>query len=98
MERGLGGEARLMAALDDVRVLDLSTSVAGDYCTKVFADLGADVLKLEPPGGDPVRQLGPFRRGKPDPETGGLHLYLNANKRAIVLDLDAAAGRVRLRE
>ncbi|HLZ71726.1 MAG TPA: CoA transferase [Dehalococcoidia bacterium] len=87
-----------MRALDDVRVLDLSTSIAGDYCTKLLADLGADVIKVEPPGGDPVRQLGPFRGGKADAETGGLHLYLNANKRSIVADLEKDAGRERVRE
>ncbi|HZQ36078.1 MAG TPA: CoA transferase, partial [Dehalococcoidia bacterium] len=87
-----------MAALSDVRVLDLSTSVAGDYCTKLLADLGADVLKVEPPEGDPVRRLGPFRGGKPDAETGGLHLYLNANKRSITANLDEAADRGRIRE
>ncbi len=86
-----------MAALSDVRVLDLSTSVAGDYCTKLLADLGAEVLKVEPPEGDPVRRLGPFPGGKPDAETGGLHLYLNANKRSIVADLDQQAGRERVR-
>jgi len=87
-----------MGALSDVRVLDLSTSVAGDYCTKLLADLGADVLKVEPPGGDPVRQLGPCRDGQQDIETGGLHLYLNANKRSIVADPETPAGRGRIRE
>ena len=80
------------AALDDIRVLDLAGEI-GQYCTKLLADLGADVIKIEPPGGDPVRHLPPFYR---DEEGAGRSLYwlnLNTNKRSIVLDLEKSEDR-----
>lgn len=75
------------SALEGLRVLDLSTGVAGPYCSKLLADLGADALKIEPPGGDPSRRLGPFPNDDPDLEKSGLFIYLNAGKRSCVLDL-----------
>src|SRR4051812_9940342 len=76
-----------------VRVLELAVGVAGPYGGKLLSDLGADVVKVEPPGGDPSRQRGPFRDSTPDPEASGFYLYLNAGKRGITLDIDNAAGR-----
>ncbi|MFT3855305.1 MAG: CoA transferase [Ilumatobacteraceae bacterium] len=73
------------------RVLDLSSSIPGAYCAKLLGDLGADVVKIEPPGGDPLRWRGPFRDGT-DPEAGTSHLYFNTSKRSVVLDLDAPEG------
>lgn len=67
------------------------------YCGKLLADLGADVIKVEPPGGDPVRRLGPFLDDDPDPEKSLPFLYFNANKRSVTLDLASAAGRRQLR-
>ena len=83
--------------LAGVRVLDLSREVAGAYATKLLGDYGADVLKLEPPGGGPLRALGPFPGDDPHPERSGLFLHLNTNKRSCVLDVTdpANAGRVR---
>ncbi len=78
--------------LDGLRVLDLSHHVAGPYCTKLLADLGADVIKIERPGGDPLRAWGPFPGDRPDPDTAGLFRYLNTNKRGTVLDLKTTAG------
>ncbi len=83
-------------ALDGVFVVDLSEGVAGAYCSKLLADLGADVVKVEPPSGDPLRRMGPFPGGVPDPERSGLFLHLNANKRSVALNLDAPADRARL--
>lgn len=88
-----------MTALSDLRVLDLSTHVAGPFCTKLFADFGADVIKVEPPRrGDEARRLGPFPDNTPNPEASGLFLYLNTNKRSITLNLDTPTGRDLLRE
>ena len=67
-------------------------------CAKTFADLGADVLKVEPPDGDPARRLGPFPEDRPDPEASGIFLYLNANKRGLTLDLRHESEQRRLHE
>lgn len=84
----------MSAALDGIRVIDLSTGVAGAYCTKLLADFGADVVKLEPPGtGDPLRSHGPFADSQHPLETGALHLYLNSNKRSVALDLETVTGQ-----
>ncbi len=82
-----------MQALDNVVVLDLTHHIVGPYATKLMADFGADVIKVEKPGGDIARQLGPFQGNEPNPEKSGLFFYLNCNKRSAVLDLRTAAGR-----
>jgi crotonobetainyl-CoA:carnitine CoA-transferase CaiB-like acyl-CoA transferase len=80
--------------LDGVRVLDLTRHVAGPFCTKLLADYGADVIKIEQPGyGDPARRIGPFAGGIPHPERSGLFLHLNTNKRSLTLNLKSATGR-----
>lgn len=83
-------------ALDGLRVVDASEGVAGAYASKLLADLGADVVKVESPSGDPLRRMGPFPKGGPDPECSGLFLHLNANKRGIVLDLETSEARASL--
>lgn len=80
--------------LSDVRVLDLSRWVAGEFATKTFADFGADVIKVERPGeGSLTRAWGPFPEDVPDPERSALFLHLNTNKRSIALDLRDDADR-----
>ncbi|MFQ5875000.1 MAG: CaiB/BaiF CoA transferase family protein [Dehalococcoidia bacterium] len=79
--------------LSRVRVLDLTHYIAGAYCTKLLADYGADVIKVERPGqGDGARRLGPFYRDHAHPEKSGLFLHLNTNKRGITLNLKSSAG------
>jgi len=79
--------------LCDVKVLDLTWYIAGPFCTKLFADFGADVLKVEqPPYGDPTRRIGPFLGDDPDPEKSLLFNNLNLNKRGITIDLKSAPG------
>jgi crotonobetainyl-CoA:carnitine CoA-transferase CaiB-like acyl-CoA transferase len=85
-------------ALSHLRLIELGSGFASAYTAKLLADLGADVVKIEPPGGDATRKLGPFPAGRADPETSGMFLYLNANKRGIVLDLGAAADLARFRK
>lgn len=83
---------REQVALGDLRVLDI-TSHMGTYCTKLLADLGADVIRIEPPGGDSTRKIGPFAGDAPHPERS-LHFFaFNANKRSITLNLDSVDGQ-----
>ncbi|MBI4340403.1 MAG: CoA transferase [Chloroflexi bacterium] len=81
------------SALGDLRVLDLTSFVAGPYCTKLLADFGAKVIKVEPPAGDVARRYGPFLNDEPHPEGSLLFLYLNSNKSSITLNLDTAFGQ-----
>ncbi|MBI3304068.1 MAG: CoA transferase [Deltaproteobacteria bacterium] len=76
-----------MQGLAGVKVLESGNMVSAAYATKLMADLGADVIKVEEPAGDRARQRGPFPGGIVDPEKSGLFLYLNTNKRGITLDL-----------
>jgi CoA:oxalate CoA-transferase len=78
---------------EGLNVLDLGQSISGPFCAKLFADLGAQVIKVEPPGGDTARTMGPFPQDAPDPEQSGLFLALNANKLSITLNLETASGR-----
>ena len=80
------------STLSDLRVIECAEGVAGPYCGKLLADLGADVIKIEPPGGDSARRFGPFPDDRPHLERSGQFLYLNANKRGITLDLTHADG------
>ena len=78
-----------MSALAGVKVLELCQMVAGPYATKLLADLGAEVIKIEPSDqGDPSRNRGPFAGDIPHPERSGLFLYLNTNKLGITLNME----------
>ena len=74
------------SALSDIKILEFGNMVSAPYCGKLLADLGATVIKVEPPEGDEARQFGPFPENDPDPEKSGLFLYNNTNKKSIVLD------------
>ena len=81
-------------ALEDVRVLDLTWYFTGPYCTKILADYGAQVLKVERTGiGDPARGLGPFQNDDPHPEKSAVFFFLNCNKKGITLNLKTALGK-----
>ena len=81
-------------ALDGIKVIELGESVSAPYCARLFADFGADVIKVEAgPSGDRSRSWGPFPGDQPDPEKGGLFHFLNTNKRSIDLDLESGEGR-----
>ena len=79
--------------LEGIRVLEVGTFVSAPYCGRLFAGYGAEVIKIEPPGGDLARAHGPFKDGEPNPETSALFLYLNTNKQSVELDLASQAGR-----
>ena len=76
-----------------LRVLELGGGVSAAYAAKLLGDHGADVVKVEPPAGDPMRRRGPFPDDVEDPDKCGAYLALNVNKRGVCLDLDAAEGR-----
>ncbi|MEX1021582.1 MAG: CoA transferase [Dehalococcoidia bacterium] len=82
---------------DGIRVVELARHVAGPFAGKLLADYGADVLKVEPPEGDPSRHEGPFKDDLPDRETSALFLHLNTNKRSVTLNPEAPEGRALLR-
>jgi len=98
VERADSGEKNWMpdGALDGLRILDL-TSGSFNYAGRLLAGLGADVIKVEPPEGDPVRSMPPFPDDEPNIETSARHLHLNAGKRSVVLDLDSSEGQDGLR-
>src|SRR5258706_15714417 len=75
----------MTAPLDGVRVLDFSIMLAGPYCARLLADVGADVIKIEPPEGDDMRLRAPLREGN-----SAYFGQLNAGKRSIALDLKSS--------
>jgi crotonobetainyl-CoA:carnitine CoA-transferase CaiB-like acyl-CoA transferase len=85
-------------ALSDLRVIELAQGISGPYCGKLFADLGAEVIKIEPPEGDRSRRLGPFPEDLPHAEKSGRFLHLNTGKRSVTLDVSVTSGQVVLKK
>lgn len=86
-------------ALSGLKVLDLTHHIAGPLCSRLLADLGADVVKIEKPDdGDAARRTGPFLGDDPDPEKSIPFLYYNFNKKGITLNLKTFAGRSLLKQ
>ena len=82
----------LPGPLAGLRVLELADE-KGQFCGKLLGDLGADVIKIEPPGGEPCRHVGPFLDDIPHPERSLSFWHYNTSKRGITLDLETADGR-----
>ena len=80
------------SALSDIRVIDLTTET-GVYATKLLADLGADVIRIERPDGDPLRMIGPFWHDEGRADRSLYYFNLNTNKRSLTLDIENAADR-----
>src|ERR1700742_5305190 len=85
--------ASLTGPLAGVRIIDLTAMVMGPYCTQIMADMGADVIKVEPPQGDNTR----FISVGPAPGMSGVFVNVNRGKRSVVLDLRSEAGKTALR-
>ncbi|HXB84827.1 CoA transferase [Mycobacterium sp.] len=82
-----------MSALTGIRIVELAESVAGEYCGKLLADFGAEVVKIERPDcGSPTRSMAPIIGDDGGPERSALFAYLNTNKRSVVLDVASASG------
>ena len=91
---GKGFEMEVMTtALEGVKVLDFTEYGAGPFCSMMLGDLGADIIKVEPPRGDALRQWGPMQEGMSAP-----FFQLNRNKRSVVLDLKDPRDQERARE
>ena len=87
----------LDGALSGVKVLDLSEDIAGSFCARLLGDYGAEVLKLEPPGGASLRRMGPFHHDDPHPEKSLFFLLLNLNKKGATLNLATDTGQTILK-
>ena len=82
------------ASLEGISVVELGQGVSAPYCARLFADYGADVVKVEPPKiGDVTRGWGPFPEDAPHSEKSGVFHFLNMNKQGVTLDVSAVAGR-----
>src|SRR6201991_3855124 len=77
-----------MSALTGIRIVELAESVAGEYCGKLLADFGAEVIKIERPGGSPTRAMAPLVGDGGGPERSAVFAYLNTNKRSVQLDVE----------
>ena len=82
-----------VGVLQGVKVLDLSEDIAGSFCGRLLADYGADVLKVESPGGAALRRMGPFFGDDPHPEKSLFFLVMNLNKKGATLNLQTSTGR-----
>ena len=79
--------------LSGLKVVEYCEFVSGPFCTKMLADLGAEVIKIERPEGDEARRRGPYLHDDPNPELSGLFLYHNTNKKGVTLNLESEKGR-----
>jgi len=86
-----------MNALTGMRIIELAETPAGEYCGKLLADFGAELIKIERPGGSPTRSLARVGGVEPAVEASSLFAYLNTNKKSVALDLSSDAGVARLK-
>jgi crotonobetainyl-CoA:carnitine CoA-transferase CaiB-like acyl-CoA transferase len=85
-----------VSALKGKLIVELAERPCGEYCGKLIADFGAEVIKVERPGGAPTRYMGPFKDGVPGPERSALFAFFNTNKKSVVLDPADPADRAKL--
>ena len=85
-------------ALANITVVEVGDFISAPFCARLLGDLGAEVIKVEAPSGDPMRRAGPFPADVPDPERSALFRYLNFNKKGVTLSIDTPTGRSLLGE
>lgn len=85
-------------ALEGIKAVEVGEHISAAYCTKLLADMGAEVIKIEPLQGDSSRRSGPFPNDRVDRERSGLFLFLNANKLGVTLNLETDTGRKMLKQ
>jgi crotonobetainyl-CoA:carnitine CoA-transferase CaiB-like acyl-CoA transferase len=86
-------------ALSGIKVIEFGEFIAGPYCGKMLASMGAEVIKVEKPGlGDKARSWGPFPQDLPHPEKSGLYLFLNIDKSSVTLNIETALGQKMFKE
>src|SRR6266496_3495047 len=95
---GDAGSPTAMSLFDDILVLDLTSTIRGMHCTKMFGDYGAEVILVEPIGGSRARHIGPFANGKLDLEASLHFAHHNRNKKSISLNLHKTRGQELLRD
>jgi crotonobetainyl-CoA:carnitine CoA-transferase CaiB-like acyl-CoA transferase len=95
---GDAGSPTSMSLFSDILVLDLTSTIRGMHCTKMFGDYGAEVILVEPIGGSRARHIGPFANGKPDREASLHFAHHNRNKQSITLNLHKTRGQELLRD
>ncbi|MEO1966514.1 CoA transferase, partial [Hyphomonas sp.] len=78
------------SVLSDIRIADMTTVIFGPYCTQTLADMGADVVKVEPPSGDDFRNVGKSAKNK---HMGPCHMTINRGKRSVVWDMKSEEGQ-----
>ena len=88
-----GTDSRSPGALAGLRVIDFGQGVSAPHCARLFADYGADVIKVEPPAGDAARRSGPYPGDFPDQERSGLFFFHNTNKRGVTCQVEHPEGR-----
>jgi formyl-CoA transferase len=88
----MSSEPAAPGALDGVRIVEIPAGQPVAYACKLLAECGADVIRIEPPGGDELRKAGPFPKDRPDPDASGKHRFFNGGKRSVVLDVTTDEG------
>ena len=94
MSSGVDAGTSPPSALAGVKVVEYAETASASFCARLLGDAGADVVKVEPPGGDRHRRHGPFPDGHPDPDWSGMFLYMNANKRGVGIDLQDPVQKI----
>ena len=93
MADGKDKASKRSGPLTDLRLVELGQLIAGPFCGQLMADMGADVIKVEPPESSRSRRMGPFLEDGPEPGRSLRYFAFNGNTRGVTLDLQSSVGR-----